>query len=291
MHRVSQKLLTAMVFVIALTSVPLAGTWKVVASITKGADGVPMRYPLGVFYDSVKKRLYIVDSGNNRLLSFNLKWEPLKVFDAKGTLRSPMYMARDDKGNLYVVERKSNVLKKINLVARSIKEYTLVRDGYPVLIDRIAWKGGNLYVLDRVSGDVLVYDRDLRFVKSIVPDDNRFKGFFDFKIKGDFLWGMEVMSGRVFAIPLKEGKGKVITPDKRFVEPVSFEIDNLGNIYILDRYLKEIFVFSPEGSYRYSFSKEGFREGSLYYPWLLLFVGNKLLVLDEGNGRVDVWSR
>ncbi len=291
MSRVSQKLLVVLFCVVALCSLSDASSWRLEKSITKGADGVPMYYPLGMLYDKKRERLYVVDSGNNRLLSFSKEWEPLKVFDAGGNLKFPIYMERDPGGNLVVVERSDNVIKKIELRTRKIAIFKLLRKGHPVLIDRIVKFKKGFLVLDRISGDVVMYDFEFNYVKDVYPKIKDFKGFFDIKVKGDILWGMEVTSGRIFALSLVDGSQKVVVPEKAFVEPVSFEIDEAGNIYVLDRYLKKVLVFSPTGLFKYSLCREGFREGELYYPWLLLFVDDKLLVLDEGNGRVDVWSK
>ncbi|NPA15979.1 MAG: hypothetical protein GXO44_05465 [Deferribacteres bacterium] len=291
MYRVPQKLLAFVVLGFVFNTLCFAASWRLEKSITRGADGISMHYPLGMLYDSGRNKLYVVDSGNDRLLSFSDKWEPVKVFNAGGKLKLPIYMERDPEGNLLVVERSDNVIKKIELKTRRITAFPLFRKGRPVLIDRIAKYSKGYLVLDRISGNVLVYDFKFNYVRDIYPNARNFKGFFDIKVKGNTLWGMEVVSGRIFAIPLGGGSQKVIVPQKTFVEPVSFEVDSSGNIYVLDRYLKKVLVFSPTGAFKYSFCREGFREGELYYPWLLLFVKDKLLVLDEGNGRVDVWSK
>ena len=290
MPRMPQKLL---VLILLLTIPCFSSTWRLEVSISKGADGLPMRRPMGVSYDPIKKRLYIVDSGNNRLLSFSLNGEPLSVFNAGGSLKKPVYMEKDKDGNLVVVERGENVVKKIDLKARKITSYKLSRgNGRSVLIGRILRFGKTFLVIDRISGEVLVYDQEFRFVKNITPHIRDFNGFIDIKIKEGKLWGMEVLTGRIFCLSLDKGSlVKKVELNKELVRPVSFELDRSGNIYVLDRYMGKILVFSPDGRFMYSFSRKGFREGRLYYPWFLLFVGNKLLVLDEGNGRLDVWVR
>ena len=290
MYRMSQKLLILLLMYTFIYGIANASSWRLICSITKGADDIPLHYPLGLLYDSNRKRIYVVDSGNNRLLSFNTDCSPLKVFDAGGKLRSPMYMTKFNK-IIVVVERNSNTLKRIDLVSRRIEVFKITKMGKPLLIDKMEYYNGNLFILDRLSGSIVVYDDNFRYLRSLSVRGKHFNGFFDIKLKNGHLWGMEMLTGRVFELTLDGRVLKEIIPKKVFVEPVSFDVDRSGNLYILDRYLKKIFVFSNNGGFRFSLSGEGFREGKLYYPWLVLMAEDKLLILDEGNGRVDVWGR
>ena len=82
----------------------------------------------------------------------------------------------------------------------------------------------------------------------------------------------------------------MITPDKKLTEPVSFDIDKNKNIYILDRFLERIFIFNNNGKLLNTQLKAGNRAGNLYYPWYLKIVGNNIFIINEGNGRVDIFQ-
>ncbi len=289
MLRMSQKLL---VLNLLLSLIILGSAWsfQLKFSLEKGSDDIHLRQPFATFFDQTNLRLYVADTGNNRLVSYELDGNPLKEFDAAGQLKGPIAMIRDDYGNLWVVERPLNSLTFIDLKAHRLERHQVIYHNNPVLIDRLAWWSPYLMLLDRTSGKVLVLDNSLNIKRVIAPQDQQFRGFIDFKIKGDIFWGLENVTGRIFAINLKNNQEKVISPQRRMVLPISIEIDNQENLYILDRDLKKIFVFDKNGRFRYSFLKEGFQPGQVRYPWQLLFVKNNLLVVDEGNGRVDVWG-
>ncbi len=269
----------------------LAGSWRLKHSIERGPGKYPLHYPLGLYFDAARSILYVADSGNNRLISYDSKWKPLKIFDAAGQLQGPIGMAREKNGNLWVVERSINSLTFINLKQRKIERHHLTLKGEMVLVDKLLLWRDKLVVLDRESGKILVLGKGLTIEKVLSPDDKGFKGFFDVKAKGDTLWGMETLTGRLFGFDAAGNLKGTFTPKKHLPQPVSFERDADGNVYLLDRYLKKLLVFNSDGSLRYEMLKQGFNRGQLSYPWLLLMVGNSLLVLDEGNGRIDVWER
>ena len=268
-----------------------AGSWQLVTSIEKGKEGVPLHYPLGINYDASLNRLYVADAGNDRLISYTMDWKPLKIFDAAGQLKGPIGMVREKDGSLWIVERPINSLTFINLKQRKVERHHLTLKGRPVLVDKITLWKDRLVILDRATGKILILRKDLTAEKEFVPETKDFKGFFDIKVKGDVLWGMETLTGRLFGF---SDTGKVVesfVPKRHLPQPVSFDRDAEGNVYILDRYLKKLLIFNRDGSLRYEMLKKGFKPGQLSYPWQVLIVGQSLLVLDEGNGRIDVWNR
>ncbi len=268
-----------------------ASSWQLKTSIEKGTAGIPLYYPLGVNYDASLERLYVADAGNNRLISYTMNWKPLKIFDAAGQLQGPIGMVREKDGSLWVVERPINSLTFINLKQRKVERHHLTLKGRPVLVDRITLWKNRLVILDRATGKILMLRKDLTVGKEFMPEMKNFKGFFDIKAKGGLLWGMETLTGRLFGFNPAGKLVETFTPKKHLPQPVSFERDAEGNVYILDRYMKKLLIFNRDGTLRYEMLKKGFKPGQLSYPWQILIVGQSLLVLDEGNGRIDVWNR
>ncbi len=292
MSRMPQKLLIILLIMgFCLTSRGEAASLKLKLSLEKGPEGRNLYHPLGIYHDPHTGRFYVADTGNNRLLSFKIDGTPLKSFNAAGQLKGPYSMVRDAEGRLWVVERPLNSLTKIDLKAQRLERHSLSYQGKPVLVDRLLLWKGKLMVLDRASGRILTYDQDLQFLRAFYPKQKDFRGFFDFKIKDDTLWGLENMSGRLFAIDLQSGETlKIIKPLFPVALPVAFELDGLGNFYLLDRYLKKVFVFDETGRLRHQLFKRGYLPGELNYPWQLLILKGELIVLDEGNGRIDIWG-
>jgi len=292
MSRMPQKLLVVGFIWIFLLAAPIqAASLKLKLSLSAGPDGKHLYHPLCVYYDGHSDRIYVADTGNNRLLSFKKDGTPLKSFNAAGQLKGPYSMVKTPEGIIWVVERPLNSLTMINLKTRQFERHQLSYNGKPVLIDRIYLWNDLLAVLDRASGRVLFYDPDLNLKMAVFPKEKDFRGFFDFKIKGDTLWGLENMSGRIFSIDLKTQQTIAnVKPNFPVALPVSFEVDQFNNFYLLDRYLKKVFVFDKNGNLRHKLFKKGYLPGELNYPWQILMLNGELFVLDEGNGRIDIWG-
>ncbi|WP_456371434.1 6-bladed beta-propeller [Thermodesulfatator atlanticus] len=268
-----------------------AARFKYAFSLAKAPDGTPLHHPFSIFIDPKVKRIYVTDVANNRLVSYDFAGKPLKAFNAAGKLKGPIFMIKDE-NILWVVERPLNSLTLINLKDRIFKRNNLTWGRRPILVDRIATWGKNVVVLDRASGRVFLLNQYLE-IQKIFPSKKlkTFNGIYDIKIKGNWLWGLENMSSKLYAFNLNDGSFHSLTLKKQMVVPVSFDIDSAGNIYVLDRDLKKVFVFDKKGNFKYSFLQEGFRPGQDLYPSNLVIYENYLFLVDEGNGRVDVWQR
>jgi 6-phosphogluconolactonase (cycloisomerase 2 family) len=74
--------------------------------------------------------------------------------------------------------------------------------------------------------------------------------------------------------------------------PVSLAVGPADSFYILDRHQNNIVVFSRDGQFQYSFLEFGQGPNQLYFPRQLRFdPWGRLCVVDEGNGRVEIFSR
>ncbi len=285
----SQKLLIICCF-LGLPVFLHANSWKLVNSIDSGPEGIHLKSPMGIYYHYKSKKFYIVDSGNNRLISYSINGKPLKEFDAAGKLKLPVGMIKDSEGNLWIIERSTNSLVFVNLREKKIISKQITYHGnllFPGKIDKWSEK---IVILDKYSGKVFLLDKNFNAEKAVFPKRGDFKGFFDIKVKDKKLYGMETLTGRIFYGDYPFNEFQMITPDKKLTEPVSFDIDKNKNIYILDRFLERIFIFNNNGKLLNTQLKAGNRAGNLYYPWYLKIVGNNIFIINEGNGRVDIFQ-
>ncbi len=284
MFRMSQKLLVT--FFLLIISIPVGATeWKLLGSIETGPLGIHLKYPLSVFIPDNSKKIYITDFANNRFILCSEKLKPLKQFNAAGQVKTPVGMIKDYNGNLWYIERETNSLVYINL-----KEKKLVKKTLGIFPDRISIYKDKIAVIDRFTGKIVLISTNFKIIKTIFPKNVNFKGFCDFKVKGSKIYAMENLTGRIFLFNLKNGENLTINLSKRLIQPVSFDIDKNGNIYILDRYMKKVLIFNSEGRFLSSMLKEGERPGELYYPWQLVIKNEKIYIIDEGNGRIDVFK-
>ncbi len=289
MSRMSQGLLIGFL-ILEIFSGP-AWAWKRVFSLEIGPDGTRLYHPMSATWE--KGRFYVVDTGNRRLISYDANGRPLKAVNPGGKLRAPLDLDFGPRGHLWVVERSENALLEIVLSTRTIRVHRLYYRGKELFPERIVWRKSKLYVLDRESGGVAfvkIKGRELEVERIWVPKERPFIGFLDFKVKDEGIWALEKTFHRIFYLS-RDGREEIWSPAEGLVYPVSLEVDG-GRIYILDRYLRKIFVFALKNPPKmlFSFLEMGWRPGQLYLPRELEMTPKGLLVVDEGNGRVELWT-
>ncbi len=263
--------------------------WNLALKQTKIRDAMVM--PTALFIDREKGHYYVVDSGKNRLLSFDRTGKLLHILTAGKALDIPFDMVRTGDGGLWVVEKGKNSLSYIDLKARKVTPHTLYYNGELIFPDRIEYVQGILYVLDKASGDIISYDMSLRPI-------GRFScgkcpgGFVDFKLYGNSIWALDLLQKMIYVFDPKGDINKTIPLGKEVSFPVSVAVGPSGYIYILDRHQGTVAVYDRNGGFKYHFLSAGIAQGQLYFPIEIRFdPWGRLCVVDEGNGRVEVFSR
>jgi DNA-binding beta-propeller fold protein YncE len=265
--------------------------WKWSHVLKHDQVGDAMIVPTSLYIDPEKELYYVVDSGRNRLLSFDRNGELLSIFNAGRELDIPFDMTRLDEQGIWVVEKKENSLSYIDIKARKVTQHTLHYGGDLIYPDRLESSGGQMYVLNKATGDVLGYGPDLepgaRFSCGDCP-----WGFVDFKIYGDRLWALDQRRSIIYRFNLEGGLEERTELGGTIEFPVSFAVGPSGYIYVLDRHGRNVSVHDKTGAFKYQFLDRGIARGQLYYPTEIRFdPWGGLCVLDEGNARVEVFKR
>jgi len=269
--------------------VPAASGWAWESVLKQDRVQDAMQMPTALFVDAEKGHYYVVDSGRNRLLSFNRQGELLHIFNAGRALQTPFDMVKTGAGGLWVVEKGKNSLSYIDLKARKVTPATLYFRGALVYPDRIESAGPLLYVLDKATGAIISYSTDL-------AAKTRFScsgcGVVDFKIHGNRLWALDQQGKTVYRFRLDGTREAVIPLGDTVNFPVSLDIGPSGYIYVLDRHGRDIAVYDKDGIFKYRFLGKGISRGQLYYPVEIRFdPWGRLCVVDEGNARVEIFRR
>ncbi len=250
-----------------------------------------MNMPTALYVDKAKERYYVVDSGRNRLLSFNRQGKLLNILNAGKSLDVPYDMTRTKDGIIWVVEKGRNSLTSIDLRSRKVTRATLHYDGRLIYPDRLEYVGGLFYVLDKVTGDIISYTRALK-PKQRYSCDKCSRGFVDFRIYGQTLWALDRQQKTVYRFDLGGALDGTISLGDTVSFPVSLAVGPSGYLYILDRHKRDIAVYDKSGTFKYHFLRHGFSRGELDYPIEIRFdPWGGLCVVDEGNSRVEVFSR
>lgn len=279
---------------VLLTCLPgfTAGPWSHLRQLPATDSGVKVGLVGALFIDLVKQRYYIVDPQGGQLVSFDKGGKFLSAFNAGGELKTPVSLARTPGGVLWVVDRADNELLQINPRQQKVQRFSVkYSDGTKVLPAKVVIDGkSHLFVLDQRRGSILRLDDNLNVIQEYSGGEDS-KGFVDFKLKGDTLWALDGLAATAHRFSLKDKSSTPIKLDG-LEFPVSLEVDGAGQLYILDRHAGTVVVYGPYGERRFEFLGKGKRNGQLWFAEELVFDWDeKLCVVDEGNGRVDILTR
>ena len=115
----------------------------------------------------------------------------------------------------------------------------------------------------------------------------------DFSVNGDSVWVLEAITKNVLEFRPDGTIAQTIHLGDNVNFPVSLALGPAdSSLYILDRHQDRIAVYGQFGRFQYDFLGEGQGPGKLYFPRELRFdPWGRLCVVDEGNGRIEVFSR
>jgi sugar lactone lactonase YvrE len=282
-------LILGVVLLPAMAAADSPWRWELTLKIDQVGDSLYM--PSAVAFDKQSERYYVVDTGRSRLVSYDREGKFLRAFTANNQLKSPFDMVRLDNGQLWVVEKGRNSLTLIDVAAKKIEHNTL-KDGDSLIFpDRIAVDKGKLYVLDRARGQVLRLTPDLAIEQRYDCNDCS-AGLADFVLAGDSLLAIEPRDKKVFRFRADGTISEEIKLDENAEFPVSLAVGPSGYLYVLDRHQNSVLVYDESGVFRYSFLSSGQSTNHVYFARQGRFAPcDRLCVGDEGNGRIEVFSR
>ncbi|OEU70293.1 MAG: hypothetical protein BA864_10690 [Desulfuromonadales bacterium C00003093] len=268
-----------------------AAPWQWLLCLKGQPSGHSISLPSALYIDQALGRYYVVDAGNNRLLSYTKDGEFLRSFDVDGRLQAPFDMVRDQETRIWLVEKGRNSLTMIDLRNKLVEHHSLSDNGRTVSPDRLEWEDGVFFLLDRATGQVLSLDQDLEVTGRFASKDSS-NGFVDFKIRNGSLWALERGGKAVLRFNMDGQPASSVALDDVLRFPCSLEVGPSGVFYVLDRHGGDIAVFDQKGRFKYRFLHPGHTRGRLYFPIELKFdPWGRLCVVEEGNGRVEVFSR
>jgi DNA-binding beta-propeller fold protein YncE len=251
----------------------------------------------GVFFDEEKKRLYVTDATNHRILSFDGDFKYLSEFTGGGALAHPTSIVKDSSGKFFVAEPTKGQVLLIDMARKSIKpiDFSGAPGGNPIHPGNMAIDSSDhLYLVDEANQRILVFDPNARFQRQILVKGGQ--GLRDVKVDG---------AGRIYTLSAIDGSirvydrqgnlilkfGKRGDLNGEFDFPASLAIDRKGLIYVIDQHRNQVLVFNKEGRFVFDFSQLGWREGRLHLPSFIYMNGaGQIFVVDRENARVSVFE-
>ncbi|MBC2694388.1 MAG: SH3 domain-containing protein [Desulfobacteraceae bacterium] len=232
--------------------------------INEDYKGSNLSYPGKVVTDPVKKEIYVVDSGNGRILIYASDFYPLLSIDKKYGIDSPLALAIDFEGYLFIAQSKSKRNKK-----------------------------GRISVLNPcLGGKKDIYFKGFEGADNFTPNNIAISNRGYLYVTGNSYRGVVVMD--------KNGTfSHLLTPVDRSGESqvvkariCDVEIDNHGNIYLLSEDMGRIYVYDSQERYLFKFGQKGGSTGKLSRPRGITVDGDgeRIYVIDYMRHTANAYS-
>ena len=267
-----------------------AEAWKLLFSLQSDKKGVALSHPAGLYVDAQSERYYVLDTGHNRVISFGRGGELLQAFTAGGALAKPIAMVKKGDGRLLVVEKGKGTLTEIDVKSKSVVPQPLQDQGRMVFPQRIKVSDQKFYVLDKVSGNILVLDSNMTVTARLSCPDCR-AGYADFSVKGGTVYALPMMATAVHTFDAAGTLTGSITLSSPPEFPVSLALHPDGGFLVLDRHANTVAHYQADGRLKGRHLGPGHKGGGLSYPAeIQMDPWGRVCIVDEGNGRVSVYQ-
>ncbi len=277
--------------------------------ILEDYHGKKLSYPSKLFIDSVKKEIYVADSGNSRILVYTHDFYPLLCIDESDGIESPVGMVVDPEGYLFVAQSSGSKHKRarISVLSPSLKWkkdifFEGFEDSDSFKPKNIAIsKAGLLYVAGASFYGVVVLNKDGTFSHLLSLVDRLAKG----EEQKAMICDVEIdSSGRIYL--LSEGMGRIYVCDDKenflfkfgtkggssgkLSRPRGLAVDDRRkSVYVIDYMRHTANAYSEDGRFLFEFGGRGWGKGWFQYPCdIAVDTSGNVLIADTFNQRVQV---
>ncbi|MEF9475507.1 MAG: 6-bladed beta-propeller [Candidatus Mariimomonas ferrooxydans] len=266
----------------------------------KGSEERSIVMPYGIETDA-DGRLFSVDTFNRYIHVFDKGEGTYYTFPRKETtFVSPIDIAIDKKGNIFVSDSKEAVVKVFKehgkKYVREIGRGVLKR---PTGI-AVNGKKDELFVVDTLNSEIVIYNLDTYRVKEIVGRHGSSAGMFHYPTNI-----FVSRDGLIFVSDSLNYRIQIFTPEWEFLNafgkpgdgpgyfarPRGVAVDSDGNIYVVDALFDNVQVFDKEGKLLMDFGRPGHGYGEFWLPSGIFIDSNdRIYVSDSFNKRVQVFQ-
>jgi sugar lactone lactonase YvrE len=287
-------------------------------------DAPKLDGPMGVAWSPDGKRIYVADTGNNRIVVFERSGrfsmtfgsfgvaKPLPGYEMTwdpGELNYPTDVATDEDGNVYVADFQNESISVFDSKGSFVRRFpdplarvgrgTSGRGGTGIAVTALTVQGDLVYATDRYQ--IVVFDKRGRFIRQfgkpgVGPGDLDHPG------------GVAVDSqGRVYVsdsnhnrVEAFSSEGDLIWVTGRqisdlssetanpFVLPRGLTIQRDGSIVVADPLGQELVVLDRSGARLQSLGVRGSVPGQLNFPTDVAVFDEDIAIADRENDRVQV---
>jgi sugar lactone lactonase YvrE len=259
--------------------------------------------PTALALDERNSLIYVADQAAGVIDAFSLQGIPKFQYGSKSGLKAPVGVAVDRLGNVFVSENDGGAIKVIGPkgdisvveIPAGLGEGKEAPKPGKMTFDR----DGNLYVVDRASCRILVFDKERKY-------KFKFGGIGD--KRGEFKLLQDVAldrQGRIYATDALGVPVQVFDRKGAYMQgfgirgeggdglsfPSGIFVDRHDQVWIVDKTRHCLKVYDRAGTFLKSFGSYGQAEGSLYYP-VSAAADNlgRVYVLEFGARRLQVFT-
>jgi len=266
------------------------------------APGEPLALPSDLVA-APDGRLYVVDSGNHRVVVYGSEGKPLSTFGKRGhgegEFSDPVGIASDASGTIYVADSGNNRIQIFDHDGGYRSQFAVVEEGKAVRPVDIAVTGDGkrLYVTGNSNHKVMTFDHNGKLLHAWGgegEDEGRFRFPATLAINVDHLYVVDVLNTRVQIFNF-EGKLRFVVgewgvlPGQLF-RPKGVVVTDNGSVLVSDSYMGVIQVFDDHSKLMFVLGRGGAIERFTTPVGIDLDRNGRLYVAEMLANRVSVYS-
>lgn len=249
--------------------------------------------PSRLYFDAEAEELYVLDSAWKEVFVFDLDNTPVFRFGSHGEFENPID-AVSVGGRIYVTEFQVPLVKIFNYRGKRIGELILAEDVEfsPGMMD--IDKDGNIYVINRAAGNVVVFTCDGAF-KGVIGE--KLPSLAGVAVGDEYVYLITPFyKGKAIHAYLKSGKYSfgfeaLEGQGGRLGLPASAKVDGDGDLWVMDS-LKGVLVYSPTGELKALYGGGGASSRDRVLFGLDIDFGpeNVIYITDKMKNRVSIFK-
>ncbi len=269
-----------------------------------------LKGPAGVTFGK-RNNVYIVDSGNSRIVKFNIKGGYIRQWGIEGKATGefvvPLFAAVCQKsGEIYIVDSGNSRIQVFKPDGNFVSEFGISKNSKRMLIQptSIGFAHDKIYVANSGVGDIMIYLKNGQFyerkgnssiqgggagaVNSAAPNSSN-RGLRKNSNSSNAGAGKSGNTGGVKSAGSKAAASAQTASPVMFKKPVSIAFSK-KYIYISDYSLSKILVFNSQFDYIGSIGTPGETGYQLYHPVGIVYKNGYLYVANYGRSILTVFK-
>jgi len=214
--------------------------------------------------------LYVVDSGNHRIVFFDSSGRRIGQFGEEGSedgqLQDPVGIGIAPNNEIFVADRGNNRIVRFSADGSFVSSIALKEDNQNVVPIDVAVSpfGGELFVTANNSHRVLVFSIAGVLQRGWGKEGSKpgqFRYPATLALADGALYVVDVLNARLQTFDVNGDSvstfGKLGAGPGTFFRPKGVAIDSVGRVYVSDSYLGVVQVFSAAGEFLHAIGKDG----------------------------------